>query len=402
MFNNSKILKIVNGDNTLKYIINRSCRGKESSYIIVVNVGSADESLEMLGLAHLTEHLIFDWERDGVRNVVREILNSEGNIFAQTCKYTTLFKVHIKSKFLEKSIDVFSSLFQSPIFTEERLKAEKSKILKEIESNKNGHLVENVNKRLLGNYPYAHCTGGYKETLKNIGLSDVKDFFKKYYVLNNISIIYKGGCKKEIFVKKMNSCLSCLPKGKRNNHNVDYKIPNIKNVIKDTFDMSANVFCGFRVFGSLGKEEDNAYLSLIRFYVRSELEIWRKHNGFSCKLEVDLERYHHVSLFQIKFFNIKNEKQKIIDKISSIFTFLMREKIEKKDFERYRASMLKGIKKVYSDPELFCECYAKYVDKFAIVPQNHSLLNEFSNLDPVYLNKIARECFCDRNFFMVV
>lgn len=177
-------------DNNIK-VIYKETTSKLTSISISVDAGACKEK-DLLGLAHITEHMVYKGTKTKSEKEINNILSS---IFAfqnamTNYPYVIYYGTLLNEDF-EKGIELFSDLIINPIFDEkgfceeiEIIKEELEEWDEEIEQYCEDKLFLNsfTNRRI--KYPII----GRREDLNCIKLNDVKNFYNENYSPSNISI----------------------------------------------------------------------------------------------------------------------------------------------------------------------------------------------------------------------
>lgn len=177
-------------DNNIK-VIYKETTSKLTSISISVDAGACKEK-DLLGLAHITEHMVYKGTKTKSEKEINNILSS---IFAfqnamTNYPYVIYYGTLLNEDF-EKGIELFSDLIINPIFEEkgfceemEIIKEELEEWDEEIEQYCEDKLFLNsfTNRRI--KYPII----GRREDLNCIKLNDVKNFYNENYSPSNISI----------------------------------------------------------------------------------------------------------------------------------------------------------------------------------------------------------------------
>ena len=177
-------------DNGLKLIYIKS-NSQLSSIAISLDAGAARDG-NMLGIAHVTEHMVYK----GTENRSEEEINEQlSRIFgfqnAMTNYPYVVFYGTLLSEDLNYGLELFSDILLAPVFTEEGFKEELEVIKQELDE-WDEELDQYIEDKLYLNcmedrrvkYPII----GTKESLEKITIDDAIDFFNKFYCANNSTI----------------------------------------------------------------------------------------------------------------------------------------------------------------------------------------------------------------------
>ncbi|MCU1255413.1 MAG: peptidase family, partial [Candidatus Angelobacter sp.] len=100
---------------------------------IWMKTGSRDESPELNGISHFTEHMVFKGTKTRTaRDIARQVDSIGGNMDAFTGKETICFNIKVLDEHLPIAIDILSDLVLNPTFDPKDITREKGVILEEI------------------------------------------------------------------------------------------------------------------------------------------------------------------------------------------------------------------------------------------------------------------------------
>ena len=165
--------------------------------MIWYNFGSGVEENGKSGLAHFMEHLMFKGTKkfpdSYYSNFISRIGGSE-NAFT-SYDYTAYYQVFPKYE-LEKIMQMESDRMINLTLSEENVEIEKKVILEErfqrVESDPSAKLDESMRTVLFPNHYYGRPIIGWKHEIENLSFDDVIEFYKKYYVPNNATLVLSG------------------------------------------------------------------------------------------------------------------------------------------------------------------------------------------------------------------
>lgn len=213
--------------------------------IVVAKVGAKDDSPDATGMAHYMEHMLFkgtedmgtiDWKtekphidrivslyeelgkttNDSLRKEIQKKINDESleankyaipnemdkliktiggiDMNANTSPDRTVFYNAFPPNQLEKWLEMYSSRFVNPVFrgfqSELEVVYEEKNLYSDMFQFK---LFEEFNKLFFKNHPYGQQSLiGTIDHLKNPSLNKMYEFYKTYYVANNMALILSG------------------------------------------------------------------------------------------------------------------------------------------------------------------------------------------------------------------
>ena len=177
-------------DNGLKFIYKKS-NSELSSICISLDAGAAHDG-DRLGIAHITEHMVYKGtETRSEKEINTELSSIFGFQNAMTNYPYVVFYGTLLSEDLKKGLDLFSDILLSPVFTEEGfneeleiIKQELKEWAEDLEQFTEDKLYYNCMENRRIKYPII----GNKESLNSVTIDDAIDFFNDYYCANNATI----------------------------------------------------------------------------------------------------------------------------------------------------------------------------------------------------------------------
>lgn len=168
---------------------------------LTAHVGSAREKAGRTGFAHLFEHLLFleseNLGKGGLDKMTARIGGSGAN--GSTSRDRTNYLQTVPKDALEKMIWAeadklgwFINTVTEPVLAKEK-QVVKNEKRQSVDNNPYGHNSYVIDKALYPtDHPYNWQVIGSLEDLQNATLDDVKEFFRRWYVPNNCTLILAG------------------------------------------------------------------------------------------------------------------------------------------------------------------------------------------------------------------
>lgn len=168
---------------------------------LTAHVGSAREKVGRTGFAHLFEHLLFleseNLGKGGLDKLSARIGGSGAN--GSTSRDRTNYFQTVPNDALEKMIWAeadklgwFINTVTDPVLAKEK-QVVKNEKRQSIDNRPYGHTSYVVDKHMYPeDHPYNWQVIGSLEDLQNATLSDVKEFFRRWYVPNNVTLVISG------------------------------------------------------------------------------------------------------------------------------------------------------------------------------------------------------------------
>ena len=183
-------------DNGLTVILEENHSAPVVALQMWVKVGGADETDDESGLAHTLEHMIFKGtKKRNVGEIAKEIESMGGDINAWTSYDQTVYHIVVASRFYKEGLDVLADAIQNSIFDPQELEREKKVVLEELKRSEDSP-SRKLGKRLMGtaytSHPYTRPVIGLKETVESLNRKKTFDFYKRWYVPNNMTLVISG------------------------------------------------------------------------------------------------------------------------------------------------------------------------------------------------------------------
>jgi len=188
-------------DNGLEVIFHIDRSDPVVAVALTSHVGSAREIEGRTGFAHLFEHLLFleseNLGKGGLDKMSARIGGSGAN--GSTSRDRTNYYQTVPNDALEKMIwaeadklGYFINTVTEPVLAKEK-EVVKNEKRQRVDNQPYGHVDYIVSKNLYPKgHPYSWTVIGSLEDLQNATLEDVKNFYKKWYVPNNVTLTIAG------------------------------------------------------------------------------------------------------------------------------------------------------------------------------------------------------------------
>ena len=161
-----------------------------------VGVGSADETPDEAGIAHVFEHMLFKGtERRGVGQIAQEIEAAGGDINAWTSFDQTVYHLVLAARYFDTGLDILADAVQRSSFDPVELERELKVVLEEIkqgEDSPSRTVTQSLFSSAFTKHPYRRPVIGWERTVKKLKRDKLLQFFRKWYVASNITLVVVG------------------------------------------------------------------------------------------------------------------------------------------------------------------------------------------------------------------
>jgi zinc protease len=168
---------------------------------LTAHVGSAREKAGRTGFAHMFEHLLFleseNLGKGGLDKLTARIGGSGAN--GSTSRDRTNYLQTVPKDALEKmlwaeadKLGWFINTVTDPVLAKEK-QVVKNEKRQSVDNNPYGHVSYVIDKALYpADHPYNWQVIGSLDDLQNATVADVKEFFRRWYVPNNVTLVVTG------------------------------------------------------------------------------------------------------------------------------------------------------------------------------------------------------------------
>ena len=161
-----------------------------------VHVGSADETDEIAGIAHVHEHMLFKGTaRRGVGEIARSVEASGGEINAWTSFDQTVYHVVLASEELDTGVSILADALQNSAFDASELEREIEVVLEEIkrsEDNPSRRVANELFKQAFRVHPYRRPVIGSVDSLRALTRDRILQFFGERYRPDTVTLVAVG------------------------------------------------------------------------------------------------------------------------------------------------------------------------------------------------------------------
>lgn len=158
----------------------------------VVDVGSRDESVNQLGLAHFWEHMVFKGTRKRKSfHILNKIDSIGGELNAYTTKEKICFYASVLDQYLDKAVDLLTDITFDSVFPEKHIEREKNVILEEMamySDNPEDAIQDDLDSLVFTGHTLGNNILGTKESINSFGKTDFQRFLKQK--LNTEKIVF--------------------------------------------------------------------------------------------------------------------------------------------------------------------------------------------------------------------
>ncbi len=163
---------------------------------IWVKAGSADETPDVAGAAHVHEHMLFKGtQRRPVGAIASEIESSGGSINAFTTADHTVYHVVLASRYFSDGLDILTDAIQHSTFDPHELAKELQVVMEEWKRGEDSPTTRAATELFeiaYTRHPYGRPIIGYRTTIEALNRERVVHFYQRWYHPNNMTVVIVG------------------------------------------------------------------------------------------------------------------------------------------------------------------------------------------------------------------
>ena len=168
---------------------------------VFVGAGAANETKEISGISHFTEHMLFKGtSKRSAFDIANEMESVGAQINAFTARHMTCYYTISTDEHTEHCMEVLSDIFFNSALLDEEIDKERKVILEEIsrdEDDPEDVCNEGLASVFYGDTPMGRPILGSRENVNSFKSQDIKNYLDSYYVPNNTIISIAGSFKTE-------------------------------------------------------------------------------------------------------------------------------------------------------------------------------------------------------------
>ncbi len=166
-----------------------------------VKAGSADETPDVAGAAHVHEHMLFKGTQSRpVGAIAAEIESSGGSINAFTTADHTVYHVVLASRHFSDGLDILTDAIQNSTFDPHELDRELQVVMEEWKRGEDSPTTRAATELFevaYTHHPYGRPVIGYRETIEALNRERVVHFYQRWYHPNNMTVVIVGDIDQE-------------------------------------------------------------------------------------------------------------------------------------------------------------------------------------------------------------
>lgn len=188
-------------DNGLRVVIQEDHFAPVVAIQVWVKAGSADETPDVAGAAHVHEHMIFKGTtRRPVGAIAAEVESSGGQINAFTTADHTVYHLVLASRYFCTGLDILADAMRNATFDPHELEKELHVVMEEWkrgEDSPTSRAATELFRLAYTTHPYGRPVIGYRDTIEALNRERVLQFYQRWYHPNNMTLVIVGDVDRE-------------------------------------------------------------------------------------------------------------------------------------------------------------------------------------------------------------
>lgn len=318
---------------------------------LLVKVGTRYETKNNNGISHFIEHLVFDgnskWKTE--REVEDAVTSKGGWSNAITDMESTVYTLNISTEELEFAMDWLKELMFSPSFKQDEIDRERKVIFQEIGMETILGIpihspVEIMERKLFCEDTVTYRVLGWKKILRKISREMILDYYRKYYVPENMVLVVVGNFRTDELINTVKNVFGSMPASGKSLKTVITPPPLANKFIEVKSGARGQIRTGFRTEGK--KSKDTSALLITTDILHKNLfnEI-RTQRGYSYAVGAETMLYSDYGYISAYAEAKSGDIRKIREIIEREFESLKRKPVDEESLssvKKYRKNLMKN------------------------------------------------------------
>lgn len=261
--------------NGLHVILHQDNKAPVITAGVMYHVGAKDEKPDRTGFAHFFEHLLFEGTKNIDRGEWMKIVSANGGRNnANTSDDRTYYYETFPSNNLQLALWMESERMRHPVINEIGVKTQNEVVKEEkrmrVDNQPYGNLMKAIKQNIFSKHPYRWTTIGEMEHLDAATLTEFQDFFKKYYIPNNATLVVAGDLDPAKTKAWINTYFADIPKGAAIERNFAKEDPITEQKEAEFFDPNIQLPAYLYTYRTPSNKDKDAYiLDMLSTYLSS-------------------------------------------------------------------------------------------------------------------------------------
>ncbi len=387
-------------DNGLRWVYFPYSNLQVSYCSLIIDVGSSNESIEELGMAHFMEHMMFKGtqKRKGIQ-IISELDNVGGELNAFTTKEKTCIHASFGSNYIKNTIDLICDIAMFSQFPEKEIEKEKQIVHDEINmylDNPEESIYDDFLEKIYPNHPLGRSILGTHNDVDKFSKERLLNFVKNHYSTDKMVFTIFTSLDFKLIEKLLVQATANYPILK--NKSIDQIKPTkYKKFISQKESDFVQTHC---VLGSnVCSVKDNEKFALAMLnnilggpFMNSRLNLAiREKYGFCYNIYSDVQLFKNSGVFTVNFATEKKYINKCKELVNIELNKLCNKNITSTQFKTALKQVSGQLQLSWDNPSGMVTTLGNaLLDNNKILTADE-VFQKFNQLTPEYLNEIANK-----------
>ena len=375
-----------------------------------IKAGSRNDPIQLPGLAHFLEHMLFKGTKTRNKFEIAHFLESRGGaINAYTSReYTTIYARTLAGN-LKDAVDIISDIILNAKLAKDEIKKEKNVVFDEIQDsldNPTEFIHNKFYEKIFPQHPLGHEITGEVKDVTAIDRTALKSFIKKNFTADNLIISASGLLAHDKLIEYVKAAFCSIAPTKKTN-----KSEKVNPVEEKTYSFTHNSQKQTHICTGVQTFEFNDKRRIPLLVLNSILSA-----GMSCRLFQNIREKHGISYalssftdfyldtgcFYVYCSSSKKNSEKCLDLIKNELLKLAENSITDRELATVKAllksSLVMALESTSSRMNRLGQQYM-YTQKIEPIDKVISRINKVTKDD---IHKLANELFKQKNFVTTI
>ncbi len=194
-------------ENGIRIVTERLPSSRSVSLGVLIDAGPQDDPRALSGLAHLSEHSLFQGTSGRSAFEIARLMDvAGGQMGAFTTRDYTCFHANVLDEYLTYATELFGDMLLNSVFPEDNIEREKQALLREIGLNSDSpseRVHNQLKQEIWPNHPLGRVVHGDSEAVQRMTNDDVRAFVRRHYTPDRIIIAAAGNIEHEQVVEQI-------------------------------------------------------------------------------------------------------------------------------------------------------------------------------------------------------
>lgn len=210
-------------ENGIRIVTEHLPRSRSVSLGVLIDAGPQDDSPGLNGLAHLSEHALFQGTSGRSAFEIARLMDVAGGAMgAFTARDYTCFYANVLDEYLTYATELFGDMLLNSVFPSENIEREKQAVLREIglsHDTPTERVHQQLKQLIWPNHSLGNAVHGNADSVERITCEDVQAFVSRHYTPDRVIVAAAGNIEHDALVEQIRDSfwrMEGIPPSRRN------------------------------------------------------------------------------------------------------------------------------------------------------------------------------------------